>query len=67
MRVARLFNLGSTQIAMAAMERGNIDLYPEYTGTALIDVLHLAPITNPRKAYARGRRRPSRSATASSG
>ena len=42
MRVERLFNLGSTQIAMAAMERGNIDLYPEYTGTALIDVLHLA-------------------------
>lgn len=52
MRVERLFNLGSTQIAMAAMERGNIDLYPEYTGTALIDVLHLAPIPNPHAAYA---------------
>lgn len=52
MRVERLFNLGSTQIAMAAMERGNIDLYPEYTGTALIDVLHLAPIAHPRAAYA---------------
>ncbi|HEY6450957.1 MAG TPA: glycine betaine ABC transporter substrate-binding protein, partial [Candidatus Cybelea sp.] len=51
-RVERLFNLGSTQIAMAAMERGNIDLYPEYTGTALIDVLHLAPIANPHVAYA---------------
>jgi osmoprotectant transport system substrate-binding protein len=50
-RVQRLFNLGSTQIAMAAMARGNIDLYPEYTGTALIDVLHLAPIANPREAY----------------
>lgn len=52
MRVERLFNLGSTQIAMAAMGHGNIDLYPEYTGTALIDVLHLAPIANPRAAYA---------------
>src|SRR5580658_5515036 len=51
-RVERLFNLGSTQIAMAAMERGNIDCYPEYTGTALIDVLHLAPIPDPRAAYA---------------
>jgi osmoprotectant transport system substrate-binding protein len=51
-RVDRLFNLGSTQIAIAAMERGNIDLYPEYTGTALIDVLHLAPISNPHTAYA---------------
>jgi osmoprotectant transport system substrate-binding protein len=46
--VERHFNLGSTQIAMAAMERGDIDLYPEYTGTGLIDVLHMAPI---RDAY----------------
>jgi osmoprotectant transport system substrate-binding protein len=52
MRVERLFNLGSTQIAIAAMQRGNIDLYPEYTGTALIDVLHLAPIADPHEAYA---------------
>ncbi len=51
MRVDRLFNLGSTQIAMAAMRRGDVDLYPEYTGTALIDVLHLAPIPDPKKAY----------------
>ncbi|MBV9718772.1 MAG: quaternary ammonium transporter [Candidatus Eremiobacteraeota bacterium] len=49
--VERLFNLGSTQIAIAAMERGNIDLYPEYTGTALLDVLHLPPIANSRAAY----------------
>ncbi|HYL27371.1 MAG TPA: glycine betaine ABC transporter substrate-binding protein [Candidatus Nitrosotalea sp.] len=51
LRVERLFNLGSTQIAMAAMRRGNIDLYPEYTGTALIDVLHLPPIADSRAAY----------------
>jgi len=51
MRVERLFNLGSTQIAIAAMERGDIDCYPEYTGTALIDVLHLAPIVDPGQAY----------------
>ena len=53
MRVERLFNLGSTQIAMAAMQRGNIDCYPEYTGTALIDVLHLA--ADRRSARARTR------------
>ncbi len=52
LRVERLFNLGSTQIAIAAMQRGNIDCYPEYTGTALIDVLHLAPESNPSAAYA---------------
>lgn len=49
--VERFFNLGSTQITMAAMRRGNLDLYPEYTGTALIDVLHRPPISNPRAAY----------------
>lgn len=49
--VQRLFNLGSTQIALAAMARGSIDLYPEYTGTALIDVLHHAPIRDPRALY----------------
>jgi osmoprotectant transport system substrate-binding protein len=51
LRVGRLFNLGSTQIAMAAMKRGNIDCYPEYTGTALINVLHLPPIADPARAY----------------
>lgn len=51
LRVGRLFNLGSTQIAMAAMQRGNIDCYPEYTGTALINVLHLPPVADPARAY----------------
>ena len=42
--VERRFDLGSTQIALAALKRGDIDCYPEYTGTALIDVLHHAPM-----------------------
>ncbi len=42
--VERHMNLGSTQIATEAMQRGDIDLYPEYTGTGLIDVLHLPPM-----------------------
>lgn len=49
--VARRFNLGSTQILLAAMQRGDIDLYPEYTGTALIDVLHHAPMSDPRDIF----------------
>lgn len=52
LRVRRRFNLGSTEIALAAMGRGDIDLYPEYTGTALIDVLHLAPMSDPKAIYA---------------
>jgi osmoprotectant transport system substrate-binding protein len=41
--VERRLNLGGTQIAMASLLRGDIDLYPEYTGTALITQLHLPP------------------------
>jgi osmoprotectant transport system substrate-binding protein len=41
MRVTRKLDLGGTDIAMAALQRGEIDLYPEYTGTALLVQLHL--------------------------
>ncbi len=51
MRVERHLNLGSTEIALAALRRGSIDLYPEYTGTALIDVLHHAPLASPSEIY----------------
>ncbi|HUY11544.1 MAG TPA: glycine betaine ABC transporter substrate-binding protein [Candidatus Dormibacteraeota bacterium] len=44
--VVRRFNLGSTEILLAALTRGEIDCYPEYTGTALVDVLHHAPLRN---------------------
>lgn len=53
MRVVRRFNLGSTEIALAALRRGDIDLYPEYTGTALIDVLHLPPMHDPQAMFAK--------------
>lgn len=55
LRVERHMNLGSTQIAMAALQRGDIDLYPEYTGTGLIDVLHLPPMRDAQALYARVR------------
>ena len=35
-------NLGGTQIAHQALESGDIDTYPEYTGTALVEVLGLS-------------------------
>lgn len=47
MTIERHMNLGSTQIATAAIRRGDIDIYPEYTGTGLIDVLHHAPMHDP--------------------
>ncbi|HEY0798509.1 MAG TPA: glycine betaine ABC transporter substrate-binding protein [Candidatus Baltobacteraceae bacterium] len=39
--VARKLNLGGTEVAMEALQHGDIDIYPEYTGTALIAVLKL--------------------------
>lgn len=54
-RVERHMNLGATQIVMGAMERGDIDLYPEYTGTALIDVLHMPPMRDANALYRRVR------------
>jgi osmoprotectant transport system substrate-binding protein len=51
LHVTRKLNLGTTDIAMAALKRGEIDLYPEYTGTALLNVLHLPPQSDPQRAY----------------
>ena len=47
---ARL-NLGGTNIAMASLLRGEIDLYPEYTGTALLTQLKLAPLRSRQAVY----------------
>lgn len=49
--VQRKLNLGGTNIAMASILRGEIDLYPEYTGTALLAQLKLAPMHSRNAAY----------------
>ena len=43
MRVDRKLNLGGTLLAHQALVSGGIDLYPEYTGTALTAVLRAPP------------------------
>jgi osmoprotectant transport system substrate-binding protein len=50
--VVRKLDLAGTQIAMEALQRGDIDLYPEYTGTALIAVLNEKPSKNAAANYA---------------
>lgn len=50
--VRRRLDLGTTDIALAALHRGEIDLYPEYTGTALLNVLHAPPDSDPKRSYA---------------
>ena len=39
LKVIKKFNLGTTAIVQAAMERGEVDIYPEYTGTGYITIL----------------------------
>jgi osmoprotectant transport system substrate-binding protein len=51
-RVRRRLDLGGTDIAMAALRRAEIDLYPEYTGTALLVVLKAPPDRDSARAYA---------------
>lgn len=51
--VERRFNLGGTLICQQALRAGEIDLYVEYTGTALTAVLGQPPSRNPAEVYAR--------------
>ncbi|HEY9816398.1 MAG TPA: glycine betaine ABC transporter substrate-binding protein [Candidatus Obscuribacterales bacterium] len=48
-QVERKLNLGGTPVAQAALTSGEIDLYPEYTGTGLLTVLKL-PASSDRQA-----------------
>src|SRR5438045_7114897 len=59
--VERLPGLGATEIVFAALRAGAIDVYPEYTGTGLVAILHdtLADsiAANPRAVFAHVARR----------
>jgi osmoprotectant transport system substrate-binding protein len=48
--VERKFDLGTVDIAQAAIVKGDIGLYPEYTGTALLNVLKQTKDSNDPKA-----------------
>ena len=50
-KVDRKFDLGGTPVAQAAITSGQIDLYPEYTGTALLTVLKLPSNNDPQQVY----------------
>jgi osmoprotectant transport system substrate-binding protein len=49
--VERKLNLGGTDVAQAALESAEIDLYPEYTGTGLLTVLQLPVETDQEEVY----------------
>ncbi|MEG6586388.1 glycine betaine ABC transporter substrate-binding protein [Dendrosporobacter sp. 1207_IL3150] len=45
--------LGGTNVVSQALERGDLDIYAEYTGTGLINILGEKLITDPDAAYAK--------------
>lgn len=49
--VERKLNLGGTPVAQAALESGEIDVYPEYTGTGLLTVLKLPTNSDPKAVF----------------
>ncbi len=44
-------NLGGTMICFNALRTGDLDLYPEYTGTGLVNILKHRVISDPNEAY----------------
>jgi glycine betaine/choline ABC-type transport system substrate-binding protein len=50
-KVTRKLDIGGTLLAHEALLAGDIDLYPEYTGTALTAVLKLPVATDPKAVF----------------
>ena len=53
LRVDRRPGLGATEVAFSALQSGAIDVYPEYTGTGLLAILHETPSGDAADAYRR--------------
>ena len=49
--VERKINMGGTLVCFEAIQKGQIDIYPEYTGTALMDELKLPVNNDPDEVY----------------
>lgn len=49
--VTRKFNLGGTNLCHQALISGQLDLYPEYTGTALVAILNKPPEKDAKLVY----------------
>lgn len=50
LQVERRLGLAGTQVCFEALRTGAIDLYPEYTGTGLVSILHHPPTGDSRTA-----------------
>ena len=52
-KVDRRLGLGGTEIAFGAIRAGAVDVYPEYTGTGLLAILHEQPQSDRGAVYRR--------------
>jgi len=50
-RVDRRLNLGGTFVCHRALTAGELDLYPEYTGTAFTAILARKPVSDPKLVF----------------
>ncbi len=53
LKVNRKLNLGGTMVCFTALRAGDLDLYAEYTGTGLVNILKEKVIADPDAAYER--------------
>lgn len=51
LHVVRKLNLGGTLVNFNALKAGQVDLYPDYTGTGLVEVLKEPVKTDPQAVY----------------
>lgn len=51
LKVNRKLNMGGTFVCFEAIKKGDIDLYPDYTGTGLTAQLKMDVISDPDEAY----------------
>jgi osmoprotectant transport system permease protein len=49
--VERKLNLGGSQVAFGAIKNGDVDMFVEYTGTGLVNILNQSPQSDPDKVY----------------
>lgn len=50
-QVERKLNLGGSQVAFSALKKGDVDMYVEYTGTGLVNILKQEPRKDPQQVY----------------
>lgn len=50
-QVTRKLNLGGTMVCFQALRAGDLDLYAEYTGTGLVNILKREVISDPDQSY----------------